>query len=640
MTRHQRIPGLSADGEALALAGLHAGWIIGGRQGAAPGLEAALEALPEAALGALIERFGLTISERDALIVAAAADLDPAAAAALAAHPLSVGGRATPALIDAVLPEAEPGLLAPSGLLRRAALLDPDPGPGLAHRPLSLAEPVLHFLRGAPDLDPALAPMLTPAARAGAPRDWTLRLARGLAAAHRRSPRPLLHLWAAEPESAARQAAGAFAALDMAAWRLDAAAAPAEPSAAAEAARRIDRDMALTAAGLIAVADPELDPRPLHRLMARVNAPALIVGGPVPGGARPVASLAAPEDSPSRAAAWADALGPAAEGREAEIAAVARQFHLSGPALGAAAETVALGLEDRLWPRARAEAGRALEGLAERIRPIARWEDLVLPSGPRRQLAEIAAFQRQRDRVNEDWGFRAKSARGLGLAALFSGPSGTGKTMAAEIVAQALGPETGEAEAGGLDLFRVDLSAIVSKYIGETEKNIARIFDAAERAGAVLIFDEGDALFGKRTSEVRDSLDRHANTETAYLLQRLEAYSGVAIVTTNLRDNVDEAFLRRFRFVVEFTFPDAPQREAIWQSVLPAEAPVGELDLKALARLSLTGGAIRSIALTAAFLAAEAGGPIGMEHMRAAARQEYAKLGKTFSESDLKGRRR
>ncbi len=186
----------------------------------------------------------------------------------------------------------------------------------------------------------------------------------------------------------------------------------------------------------------------------------------------------------------------------------------------------------------------------------------------------------------------------------------------------------------------MDLSAVVSKYIGETEKNIARIFDAAERAGAVLIFDEGDALFGKRTSDVKDALDRHSNNETAFLLQRLEAYSGVAIVTTNLRDTIDEAFLRRFRFVVEFPFPDAAQREAIWRSVLPAAMPQEDLDFKALARLSLAGGAIRSIALTAAYMAAGSGGPVTMEHMRGAARQEYAKLGKPLAETDLKGRRR
>ncbi|MGM0583441.1 MAG: ATP-binding protein [Pseudomonadota bacterium] len=395
-------------------------------------------------------------------------------------------------------------------------------------------------------------------------------------AARGRRPAPLIHVCAADPETAARQAAGALAALDLVAFRLDAADAPETSEAAAEAARRMDRDMALTGAELVAVA--EGDPAALHRLMARVNAPALLVGGPLPRTRRPAASFPAPEDDAARAAAWTEALGSAAQGRGDEIAAVPRQFLLAGPALRTAAEGVALGPEDRLWPRARAEAG---------------------------------------------------------LAALVAGPSGAGETMAAEIVAAALGPEESE----GLDLFRVDLSAVVSKYVGETEKNIGRIFDAAERAGAVLILDEGDALFGRRTSEERDSLDRHSNNETACLLQRLEAYSGVAIVTTNLRESIDEAFLRRFRFVVEFPFPDGARREAIWRAALPAEAPAEGLDFRALARLSMTGGSIRSIALTAAFLAAEAGGPITMERMRAAARQEYAKLGRSFPEGELRRRR-
>src|SRR5262249_18959074 len=201
--------------------------------------------------------------------------------------------------------------------------------------------------------------------------------------------------------------------------------------------------------------------------------------------------------------------------------------------------------------------------------------------------------------VYERWGFGARTSRGLGVTALFAGESGTGKTLAAEVLAREL----------GLDLYRIDLAATVSKYIGETEKNLRRVFDAAEASGAGLLFDEADALFGKR-GEGEDGHDRYANLEVAYLLQRMESYRGLAILTTNLRSNVDRAFLRRLRFVVQFPFPDAAQRAEIWRRTLPDAAPVDGLDVDALARLNVSGGSIRSIALAAAFAAAENGGAL------------------------------
>jgi SpoVK/Ycf46/Vps4 family AAA+-type ATPase len=224
--------------------------------------------------------------------------------------------------------------------------------------------------------------------------------------------------------------------------------------------------------------------------------------------------------------------------------------------------------------------------------------------------------------VHVDWGFGAGSGRGLGIAALFAGDSGTGKTFAAEALANA----------AGLDLYRIDLATVVSKYIGETEKNLQRVFDAAEASGAVLLFDEADALFGKR-SEVKDSHDRYANIEVAYLLQRIEAYRGLAILTTNLKSAIDRAFLRRLRFVVQFPFPDDAARAAIWRRQFPPRAPLGEIDVAALARLQLAGGHIRSVALNAAFRAAEAGTPIGHRLLLDAARTEFAKLERGLRET-------
>jgi SpoVK/Ycf46/Vps4 family AAA+-type ATPase len=279
---------------------------------------------------------------------------------------------------------------------------------------------------------------------------------------------------------------------------------------------------------------------------------------------------------------------------------------------------------DRLWEICRRQARPHLDELAQRIEPSATCEDLVLPEPQRRILHEIAMHVRQRNMVYETWGFAAKGSRGLGISALFAGASGTGKTMAAEVLAHSL----------RLDLYRIDLSQVVSKYIGETEKNLRKVFDAAEGAAAILLFDEADALFGKR-SEVKDSHDRYANVEVSYLLQRMEAYRGLAILTTNMKGALDQAFLRRIRFVVQFPFPDPAQRSEIWRRIFPRAVPTEGLDWERLARLNVAGGHIRNIAMNAAFLAADAGEPVGMRHLLQAARGEYAKLEKPLSDAEI-----
>lgn len=279
-----------------------------------------------------------------------------------------------------------------------------------------------------------------------------------------------------------------------------------------------------------------------------------------------------------------------------------------------------------LWDACRKQARFGLEDLALHMEPAADWEDLVLPAAQKKTLREIEVHVRQRDIVYENWGFADRSSRGLGITALFTGSSGTGKTMAAEVLAKEL----------KLDLYRIDLSQIVSKYIGETEKNLRRIFDAAEEGGAILLFDEADALFGKR-SEVRDSHDRYANIEVSYLLQRMEAYRGLAILTTNMKNALDPAFLRRIRFVVQFPFPGSEQRFEIWKRVFPEKTPTYGLDLNKLARLNVTGGNISNIALSASFLAVEAGVPVGMPHILQAARAESAKLERPLTEAEIGG---
>jgi SpoVK/Ycf46/Vps4 family AAA+-type ATPase len=265
-------------------------------------------------------------------------------------------------------------------------------------------------------------------------------------------------------------------------------------------------------------------------------------------------------------------------------------------------------------------------GLAQRIEAVAGWSDLVLPEPQQAVLRVIAAQVRQRHRVYEEWGFAARSLRGLGISALFVGESGTGKTMAAEVLARDL----------RLDLYRIDLASVVSKYIGETERNLRQLFDAAEGSGAILLFDEADALFGRR-SEVRDSHDRYANVEVSYLLQRMEAYRGLAILTTNMKQALDPAFLRRIRFVVRFPFPDAALRSAIWRGIFPSQTPTTRLDFGQLAQLSVSGGHIHNIAMAGAFLAADDEEPVGMRHLAAAARAEYEKLERSLGEAETRG---
>ena len=279
-----------------------------------------------------------------------------------------------------------------------------------------------------------------------------------------------------------------------------------------------------------------------------------------------------------------------------------------------------------LWKSCRIAARAGMEQLATRIAAKAEWEQLVLPLEQKALLRQITDQVAQRNRVYDEWGFREKMNRGLGINALFAGESGTGKTMAAEVIANEL----------QLDLFRIDLSAVVNKYIGETEKNLRKLFDAAEDSGAILFFDEADALFGKRT-EVKDSLAHYANIEINYLLQRMESYRGLAILATNMKSALDKAFVRRLRFIVDFPIPGIEERREIWRKVFPPDTPVDEaLDYQRLAALNMTGGSIQNVALNAAFLAAQEGGRVTMPLVLNAARTEFKKMERPAKESDFR----
>ncbi|NES83113.1 MAG: ATP-binding protein [Moorea sp. SIO2B7] len=337
---------------------------------------------------------------------------------------------------------------------------------------------------------------------------------------------------------------------------------------------------------------------------------------------------------------WANNLGEMESRLNGHIDTIVAHFSLSPPAIQSACLKVKsldkgrkgeldnsiAPINHQLWDICRVQARPRLDELAQRIDSAADWDDLILPERERSILKDIAVHVRQRAKVYESWGFATKSRRGLGLSALFSGQSGTGKTMAAEVLAKTL----------NLDVYRIDLSSVVSKYIGETEKNLRRVFDAAEGGGTILLFDEADAIFGKR-SDVKDSHDRYANMEISYLLQRMEAYRGLAILTTNLKTAIDSAFLRRIRFVVQFPFPDLQQREEIWKRIFPKKTPTEGLDYHKLAALHVAGGNIRNIAMNAAFLAAEAGEAVMMKHLLQSAKSEYVKLERPMTDNEVRG---
>ena len=330
---------------------------------------------------------------------------------------------------------------------------------------------------------------------------------------------------------------------------------------------------------------------------------------------------------------WKEQLGKVGEALNGEIGNLVSQFSLDSHTISHLAhqsmknnnetllsEPSTQQLKENLWDTCCDYTRPNLASLAQRIEAVATWDDIVLPAPQLETLKEICSHVQQRQKVYYDWGFSSKSNRGLGISALFAGESGTGKTMASEVIANAL----------NLDLYRIDLSQVINKYIGETEKNLKKIFDAAENSGAILLFDEADALFGKR-SEVKDSHDRHSNIEVSYLLQKMEEYRGLAILTTNMRNALDDAFLRRIRFVIQFPFPDAEMRGQIWSKAFPKQTPTDELNIRKLANLNVAGGNIRNIALNATFAAANKNQPVCMLDIHNAARNEYVKLEKHMS---------
>jgi hypothetical protein len=584
-------------------------------------------------LETLVETLGLSPFEREVLLLCAGVELEARFAnlCATAAGDERVR-RASYSLALSCLPEAHWSAIAPAAPLRWHRLVELDPGESVTTSPLRIDERVLHHLTGLDYLDGRLQGLVVPVAVPDELPPSYEAVAADLAAVYGGAA-PVTALGGPNAESRRAVAAAACARLGLVLHILRAGDVPALAGERDAFCRLWHREAVLTGYALLLEIDDDAEADVRKRAAVLADS----VGGVLFVSARePLADLrraAVRLDVPRLATAeqraiWESRLGEHADGLNGAVDSLVAHFDLGPQAIEAAcfqAFTSGRELGDALWESCVRHARPRLDDLAQRIEALAGWEDLVLPEEELAVLREIELTVRGRARVYEEWGFARKSTRGLGVSALFEGASGTGKTMAAEVLARDL----------DLDLYRIDLSQVVSKYIGETEKNLRRVFDAAEAGGAILLFDEADALFGKR-SEVRDSHDRYANIEVSYLLQRMEAYRGLAILTTNQPDALDDAFMRRIRFVVRFPFPDHAQRAEIWRRIFPAETPVSDLDDEALADLSLAGGNIRNVALFAAFLAADAGEAIGMRHIAHAAARECAKLERPLTERGVR----
>lgn len=609
---------------------------------------------PPPALLMLADRFALSEFERDTLLFCAAAELDPSLGSLCAAAP-GGSGRIYPTFGHALQVFAEPAweALAPHRPLRYSRLVEVNQ-PGIT--PLTAAglradERIVNYIKGLNVMDERLSALLSPAAdkppalapsqeRIGTDVVAHLRLGEP-------GPIPVVLLLGTDVGSKLGVAAQVCADFHRRLYRLALDELPVARPDLETFARLWQRESLLLPVALYVDAE-ELDGASREHAAALQWLLARDLGFVFVGlRERPAWSMenghgveVRKPDPREQRDAWAGIIatdaGEEPDTGDEAAALLAGQFNLNLHDIALAASNAAATppspadepFTARLW-RACCDLTRPrLDLLAQRLEPKATWNDLVLPAEAMGLLRQIVAQVRGRYRVYQDWGYAQKMNRGLGINALFAGESGTGKTMAAEVLANEL----------RLTLYRIDLSAIVSKYIGETEKNLRKLFDAAEQGGAILFFDEADALFGKR-SEVKDSHDRYANIEINYLLQRMEAFSGIAILATNMKNALDNAFMRRLRFIVNFPYPGIAERKLMWQKALAPDVPRDALDYERLARFNLSGGNIQSIAVNAAFAAALRQGDertVTMPLLLSATRSELRKLDKQINEAEFR----
>ncbi len=590
-------------------------------------------------LNTLCTAFGLTPFERDILTVCAGVELSAAIARLCG---IAQGNEKftypTFSLMLATLPDAHWSALTPVAPLRRWQLIEVAAGESLTTRRLSIDERVLHYLSGVSYLDDRLQGWVKPCEVPSQLPPSHQRLADQITQICSQQQISVIQICGGEAQTSEAIATVACSNLGLNLHTIRAIDIPANIAEREALARLWEREVVLSHGALL-VDCTDVDSSTVKRnLIPWVETVQgfLLIASPEPVSLNHQYSVrfeVNPLSATEQLNLWQQTLGTQAAELNGNLDVLVSQFQLDASTIQTiCTEVVSVpqfnektgdDLSRQLWNTCRKQSRSGLDNLAQRIEPTASWENFILPQLQHQMLREIAAQVRQRTQVYQKWEFTG-GTRGLGISVLFAGASGTGKTMAAEVLAKEL----------SLDLYRIDLSQIVNKYIGETEKNLRRVFDAAERSGAILLFDEADALFGKR-SEVKDSHDRYANIEVSYLLQRMEAYRGLAILTTNLKNALDTAFLRRLRFVVEFPFPNLQQRSEIWRRIFSPKVPTNGLEFQKLAKLNVTGGNIRNIALNAAFLAADAGESVQMKHLLRAAQSEYAKLEKPLISSEV-----
>lgn len=612
---------------------------------AAAEMASAEAATPPPAMALLERSFGLSRFEQEVLLLCAAMELDTRIAA-LCARAQDNPQRPHPtfALAMALFDEPDWSALSPEGPLRHWRLIEinqPGAQP-LTASALRADERIVNFLKGLNYLDDRLAPLLSPMrasldGEALPPSHQRIAetILRRLRQTGVTEPLPVIQLLGTDASSKQHVAHRVASALGLRLYRLPSEMMPAHAADLESLARLAERETALWPLAIYLDARAseknaagETQAPPINRFLSRGNGVVFLDALDVRQGLNRESitiEIAKPTSSEQRSA-WAATLGADSDGLAATLSA---QFNLNLATIQRiaaenAGQNGALFHEQRLWNACLEATRPGLDGLAQRIEPKAAWDDIALPESELKLLRQIAAQVRHRGQVYETGGFAAARSRGLSINALFAGESGTGKTMAAEVIANDL----------KLNLYRIDLSSVVNKYIGETEKNLRRLFDAAEDGGMILFFDEADALFGRR-SEVKDSHDRYANIEINYLLQRLEDFRGLAIMATNMKSAMDTAFLRRIRFIVEFRAHSPAERKLIWQRIFPPETKTSGLDYDRLSRLNLNGGGINNVAINAAFLAAQAGTDVTMPLILEAARTEFLKLKRPISEADF-----
>lgn len=596
------------------------------------------------ALQVLVDSFQLSSFERKIILMFAGAELDIELATFIADLQKDSSPLPTLSLAMAAFKDCHWSAIYPEAPLRYWNLINLSGNGLLTQSACTINEYILHYLIGINQIDHQLAAHLKLVLPEGnlvpSHGEVALALSSQISDFAKSGRYPLVQLQGDNNEDKASVVAEAFAPHGFSTYKMQLANLPTGLKELAEFTRLWNRSVLLNQLVLFIDTDDaeQSSSRPLRYLFE--NAVGIVAVGSenrIQNLDKPVLTLNIEKPlQKEQESLWRSQLGPFSETLDGALGEVIGQFNLNTQSIKKLATTAVAGLrtdeqglveqdeiKTRIWQTCCEHTRPDLNKLAQRIEPLATWDDLVLPEMQKAILKEIAVHVKHRQKVYHEWGFAGKSTRGLGISAMFSGESGTGKTMASEVLANGL----------KLDLYRIDLSQIVNKYIGETEKNLKKVFEAAEGSGAILLFDEADALFGKR-SEVKDSHDRYSNIEVSYLLQKMEEYRGLAILTTNMKTALDRAFLRRIRFVVQFPFPDAQMRAEIWKRVFPKQTPTNALNLQKLSNLNVAGGNIRNIALNAAFSAAGKGGAVTMQDIQLAARNEYQKLEKQMSAAE------